>query len=104
MPIMKTGILAALLFVQTSVPRLPPATSNPSGPSVQSPLDSNYTALIETCRTPPAAAGGGAPGAGRGGARGAAPPESVRDSVVTNIPDVIAAGAKWTFVWQQAGN
>jgi gluconolactonase len=101
---MKTGILAAFLFVQTAAPRLPPASSNPSGPSVQAPLDSNYAALIETCRTPPAAAGGGAPGGGRGSARGATPPEGIRDAVVPNIPDVIAAGAKWTFVWQQAGN
>jgi gluconolactonase len=45
---MKTGILAALLVAQTAVPRLPPASPNPSGPSLQAPLDSNYAALIVT--------------------------------------------------------
>ena len=100
MPFMKTGILAVLLVAQTAVPRLPPASPNPSGPSVQAPLDSNYAALIATCRTPPAAPGGRGPAGGRG----AAPPQGIRDSAVTAIPDVIAAGRKWTFVWQQAGN
>jgi gluconolactonase len=98
---MKMGIFAALLVAQTTVPRLPPASSNPSGPSVQAPNDSNYAALIETCRTPPAISG---PAGGRGGARGAAPPQGIRDYDVTAIPDVIAAARKWTFVWQQAGN
>jgi gluconolactonase len=101
MPFMKMGILAALLVAQTAVPpRLPPASSNPSGPSVQAPLDSNYAALIATCRTPPATPGGRGPAGGRG----AAPPQGIRDYDVTAIPDVIAAGRKWTFVWQQGGN
>jgi gluconolactonase len=100
MPFMKTEILAALLVAQTAVPRLPPASSNPSGPSVQAPFDSNYTALVETCRTPPATPGGRGPAGGRG----AAPPQGIRDYAVAAIPGVIAAGMKWTFVWQQAGN
>src|SRR5262245_13815252 len=97
---MKMGILAALLVAQMAVPRLPPASSNPSGPSVQAPFDGNYAALVATCRTPPAIPGGRGPAGGRG----AAPPQGVRDYAVTAIPDVIAAGRKWTFVWQQAGN
>src|SRR5262245_26910883 len=98
---MKIGMLAALMAAQAAVPRLPPPSSNPSGPSVQAPNDSNYAALIETCKTPPAAPGGAG---GRGGARGAAPAQSIRDYAVAGIPDVIAAGRRWTFVWQQAGN
>jgi len=97
-------LTTALLVAQTVVPRLPPASPNPSGPSVQAPLDSNYAALIATCRTPPATPGGRGPGGGRGGARGAPSPQGIRDYAVTDIPDVIAAGRKWTFVWQQAGN
>jgi len=97
-------LTSALLVAQTVVPRLPPASPNPSGPSVQAPLDSNYAALIATCRTPPATPGGRGPGGGRGGARGAPSPQGIRDYAVTDIPDVIAAGRKWTFVWQQAGN
>jgi gluconolactonase len=97
-------MLTAALVAQNAVPRLPPATSNPSGPSVQAPLDSNYAALIATCKTPPATPGGRGPGGGRGGARGAPPPQGIRDYAVTDISGVIAAGGKWTFVWQQAGN
>src|SRR6185503_17313207 len=99
---MKTGIVAAFLVAQTAVPRLPPTSPNPSGPSVQAPRDSNYAALIETCRTPPATPGSGGPAGGRGAAPGAAPPQRVRDYAVTGIPDVIAAGRKWSFFWQQA--
>ena len=97
-------LTSALLVAQTVVPRLPPASPNPSGPSVQAPLDSNYAALIATCRTPPATPGGRGSAGGRGGARGASPPQGVRDYSVTEIPGVIGAGRRWTFVWQQAGN
>src|SRR5437762_12957848 len=80
----------ALLVAQAVVPRLPPASPNPSGPSVQAPLDSNYAALIATCKAPPPARGGRGPGAG---ARGAPPPpQGVRDYTVTEIPGVIGAG------------
>jgi hypothetical protein len=94
----------ALLVAQAVVPRLPAASPNPSAPSAQAPLDSHYAALIATCRTPPATPSGRGPGGGRGGARGASPPQGIRDQAVTDIPGVIAAGRKWTFVWQQAGN
>jgi gluconolactonase len=53
----------------------------------------------------------GADGRGTGGvpARGAgqAQPSQARgsrDATVTEIPGVVAAGAKWTKIWQQAGN
>jgi gluconolactonase len=91
----------ALVVAQTTVPRLSPASPNPPPASVQAPLDPGYTALIATCRTPPPARGGRGPG---GGARGVPPPQGVRDYTVTEVPGVISAGRKWTFVWQQAGN
>jgi gluconolactonase len=98
------GLLGpALLVAQTAAPRLPPAPANSPAPSVQAPLDPGYAALIATCKTPPTAGGGSGPGGARGGARGA-PPQGVRDYVVKDIPGVIAAGRKWAFVWQQAGN
>ena len=113
---MKMGILVALLVTTgglkvggdgqdkraKEVPRLPPAPANPPSPSVQAPADPGYAALIATCKTPPTAGGGG-PGGARGGARGA-PPQGVREYAIADIPGVIAAGKKWTFVWQQAGN
>jgi gluconolactonase len=101
---MKTGILLVLLVAQNPVPPLPPPPPNPSGASVQAPLDSNYAALIATCKTPPATAGGRGPAGGRGGVRGAPPLQGIKDYAVTDIPGVIAAPRKWTFVWQQAGN
>ena len=44
-----------------------------------------------------------APAAGRAGRGPAAPPEP-RTSTITAIPGVVAADAKWTKIWQQAGN
>src|SRR5712692_7126154 len=96
-------VTPALVLAQTVVPRLPPAPPNPPAASVQAPLDPGYAALIATCKTPPPARGGRGPGGARGGAP-AAPPPGVRDYSVTEIPGVIGAGWKWTFVWQQAGN
>jgi gluconolactonase len=94
-------LIPALVLAQTAVPRLPPPLPNPSATSLQAPLDPGYAALIATCKTPPPARGGRGPG---GGARGVPPPQGVRDYTVTEIPGVISAGRKWTFVWQQAGN
>ncbi len=95
---------STLLFGET--PRLPPAPASPPPLSVQAPLDPGYAALIATCKTPPPGRGGRGPGGAgnRGGGRGPAPAQGERDVTVTAIPGVIAAGAKWTFVWQQVGN
>lgn len=95
---------STLLFGET--PRLPPAPASPPPLSVQAPLDPGYAALIATCKTPPPGRGGRGPGGAgnRGGGRGPAPAQGERDVTVAAIPGVIAAGAKWTFVWQQVGN
>ena len=91
---------SALLFGET--PRLPPA---PPPPSLQAPADPGYAELIMACKTPPPARGRGpAPAGNRGGGRGPAPAAGERTYAVTAIPGVIAAGGKWTFVWQQRGN
>jgi len=50
-----------------------------------------------------AARGPGAPGQAPPG-RGAEPQRIPRDVTVTAIPGVVAAGAKWTKVWQAGGN
>jgi gluconolactonase len=93
---------ATLLFGET--PRLPPAPANAPAPSVQAPLDPGYAALTAMCKIAPPARGGRGPGGNRGGGRGPAPAASEKDVAATEIPGVVAAGAKWTFVWQQAGN
>jgi gluconolactonase len=106
------GILTLALSVAGSTllsgetPRLPPAPASPPPLSVQAPLDPGYAALIATCKTPPPGRGGRGPGGAgnRGGGRGPAPAQGERDVTVAAIPGVIAAGAKWTFVWQQVGN
>ena len=97
---------SAVVLGQSEAPRLPPAPANPPAPSLQSAVDPGYAALIATCKNAPPArggrAGGGAP---RGGGPGRGPQAAgLRDYMVTEIPGVIAAGQKWTFQWQQAGN
>jgi gluconolactonase len=59
----------------------------------------------------PAAQAGGGRGPGAPGqaqpdqpGRGPAPQRIPRDATVTTIPGVVAAGAKWTNVWQAGGN
>ncbi len=101
-----SAIGAAVVFAQAEPPRLPPVAPNAPAPSLQSAVDPGYAALIATCKTPPPGRGGRAGGPARGGAagRGPAAPQGVREYTVTDIPGVIAAGQKWTFQWQQAGN
>jgi gluconolactonase len=89
-----------LLLAQDQAPPLPPLPPNPPAPSLSAPDDPGWSALIATCRTPPPPRGGGA---GRGGARGG-PPPGARDYTVAAIPGVIAAGQRWKFLWQEAGN
>lgn len=98
------AVVGSTVLLGQEAPRLPPAPANPPAPSVQAPADPGYAALIAQCKTPPPARGRGGPG-GRGpaGARGAQP-QGPRDYTVTEIPGVIAAGQKWKFVWQEAGN
>jgi gluconolactonase len=104
------GITAALL---ASVPAFAQGPLLPPGASPQATQDPGYQALIATCKMPPpapAARGGGA-GARPGGAAPAAPPATPpafppppADYMVKEIPGVIAAGQKWTLVWQTTGN
>jgi gluconolactonase len=99
---------SALLLAQTDPPRLPAGAETTPALSVQAPLDPGYALLTATCKTPPPGRGGRGPGGNRGGGAGggraAAPTPGVRSYTVAEIPGVIKAGAKWTFVWQQAGN
>jgi gluconolactonase len=89
---------------QDQAPQLPPAPANPPMPSVQAPADPGYAALIATCKTPPPARGGRGGGGAARGAAAAQPPALPRDYTVTEIPGVIAAGQRWKFIWQEAGN
>jgi gluconolactonase len=101
---MRTQVLSgafAALFGAALVSAQAPA----SGPSLQAAADPRYKSVIATCKTPPpapAARGGGPAGAGRGAAPAAAPAAGA--ATVTAIPGVIAAGQKWTKVWETSGN
>src|SRR5262245_47996590 len=88
------------VFAQ-SQPRDPKRT-----PGVQAGQDPNRAGFIAAnCKnpaTPPAAAG-------RGGGPAPAPaapaaPQTARDYTVTAIPGVIAAGQRWTVLWEDAAN
>lgn len=107
--------LALAQAAQTVAPRLPAGATTTPPLSVQGPADPGYAALTATCKTPPPARGRGAGGPPRAGGpggpagapaagRGPAAPQGVRDYTVAEIPGVIAAGQRWTFHWQQAGN
>ena len=101
--------VAALAFAQAPGIVLPP------GASPQAPQDPGYQALITSCKTPPPARGA-APAGARGGApQGGAPapaaapapatfPPPPAEYTVAAIPGVIAAGQKWTKVWEVSGN
>ena len=121
---MKSGVLLAIGFsIVGGVALIAQAPAQPTytPAHLQAPRDPGYAALIATCKTPPPAAparGGGAPGggarpggAGAPGATGAAGAAGAAgragtpaDYMVTEIPGVIAAGQRWTKVWQVLGN
>ena len=109
---MKRNVLLSLLFVLANALAFAQIVL-PPGASPQSPQDPGYQGLIASCKTPPpppAARGGGPGRAGApGGAAGAAAapatfPPPPADYTVTAIPGVIAAGQKWTKVWETSGN
>jgi len=111
---MKRNVSLSFLFVLATVVAFAqaPAIVLPPGASPQATQDPGYQALIATCKVPPPppAARGGGPGAGRpGGAAGAAAapatfPPPPAEYTVTGIPGVIAAGQKWTQLWEVTGN
>jgi sugar lactone lactonase YvrE len=104
---MKRNVLLSLPFVLASSVALA-QVALPPGASPQSTQDPGYKELIATCKTPPPAPGARGGGAGRaGGAPATAPttfPPPPADYNVTEIPGVIAAGQKWTKVWEVDGN
>jgi len=91
------ALLAAMIaFGQSQAPPLPPAPSSAPPPSLQGPNDPGYAAVIATCKNPPPKLPGFRPPSG--------PAPGPRDYQVTEIPGVIAAGQRWKFLWQEAGN
>jgi sugar lactone lactonase YvrE len=94
------GALVSGVALFAQGPLLPP------GASPQSTQDPGYQALIASCKTPPPPAAPRAGGAGRGAPATAPatfpPPEAAYS--VTEIPGVIAAGQKWTKLWETTGN
>jgi len=90
------SLLAMLVAAaQDQAPRLPPAPANAPPPSLQANADLGYDAALAACKNPPQKF----------------PPikwpptgPPPRDYTITAIPGVIAAGQKWKFLWQEAGN
>jgi len=104
---MKRNLFLSLPIVLTSAVAFA-QLQLPPGASPQSTQDPGYQALIATCKTPPPAPGARGGGAGRGGPGAAAAPATFppppADYTVAAIPGVIAAGQKWTKVWEVDGN
>ena len=92
-----TAVLSILSQAQAPAPA-PPRT----GPGVQAAQDAKEPEVLAGCRTPPPARGGR--GFGRGRGRGPAAPAEARNTTVTAIPGVIAAGQQWKDFWQVSGN
>jgi gluconolactonase len=91
------GLLAAMIsFGQSQTPPLPPVSPNAPPPSLQGPNDPGYAATIAACKNPPPKSTGFRPPTG--------PAPGPRDYQVMEIPGVIAAGQRWKFLWQEAGN
>ena len=97
----------------------------PTPSNLQAANDPRYAEVIAKCKTPPPGRGGGAAGGARAGGGGAAPgaaapgaaapaagggrgpapaPAGPAEYTVTAIPGVIAAGQRWTTVYQTTGN
>src|SRR6516225_2636513 len=96
-------IVLGVLGVVVAFSQNPPPAGQRTGPGVQAPQDAKYADLIKTCKTaPPAGRGGG--GGGKGGGKAPAAAAGPRDTKVTDIPGVIAAGQPWKEVWTVDGN
>jgi gluconolactonase len=90
----------------------------PTPANLQAPQDPRYAEIVAKCKMPPAGAqargGGAAPGREGGAARGAAAGQgrgaaaaaapASTEYTVSEIPGVIAAGQRWTSVYQTTGN
>jgi hypothetical protein len=103
---MKRNVLLSLSFSLVSAVAFA-QIALPPGASPQSTQDPGYQALIATCKTPPPPPGARGGGPGRGAAAAPAPttfPPPPADYTVAEIPGVIAAGQKWTKVWEVSGN
>ena len=102
-----SAIGAAVVFAQAEPPRLPPAArQRPCAVAAvggRSRLRRADRDVQDTAPGPRRPRGRSAPGAAAAG-RGPQAPQGLREYAVTEIPGVIAAGQKWTFLWQQAGN
>jgi len=106
---MKRNVVLSLSFILSSSLAFA-QLALPPGASPQSTQDPGYKELIAACKVPPPApaARGGGPGGRAGGAPAAAAPTTFppppAEYTVSEIPGVIAAGQKWTKIWETSGN
>ena len=107
------SILGFIIALIASTPALAQGPLLPPGASPQATQDPGYQALIASCKTPPPAPAGRAGGGGGARPGGAAPAQPATPAAfpppeaayqVTAIPGVIAAGQRWTKVWETSGN
>ncbi len=97
-----TGMLTLVICVlgaTAALCQIQPPAGLTSGPGVQAAQDAREPEVLKTCKVPPAGRGG------RGGqGRGPAPVAGSREYAVTEISGVVAAGQKWSEIWQVDGN
>lgn len=97
-------VLLGMMGVTVALSQAPDPSVNKQPPNVQAPQDPKESEVLAACKVAPPARGGARGGGGQGRGRGPAEPAGARDYAVTEIPGVIAAGAKWTVVWEASGN
>lgn len=97
------AVIAGCLGTAVAFAQAPTAPLR-QGPGVQAANDARYADTIAKCKVPP-------PRPAAGAAPAVPPPApptvgnlTPREYTVTEIPGVIAAGAKWTTVWKTEGN
>ena len=100
------ALIAGCVGASVSMAQAPATAPLRQGPGVQAAQDARYADTIAKCKVPPPRPAA-APGAPAGGPP--PPPAAVgntipREYTVTEIPGVVAAGAKWTTVWETLGN
>ena len=100
----RTGVTAvvALCSAAAAWGQILPPAGKTQGPGVQAAADAREGDYLKTCKVQPRGRGGRGGGRGRGPAAPAT--YEAKNYMVTEIPGVIAAGAKWTEVWHDDGN
>jgi gluconolactonase len=94
----KLAVVFGGLGVMAAWGQIPSPSGLTTGPGLQAANDAKEPEVLKTCKVPPPPRGGPR--------RGPAPAEAPgsRQTTVTEIPGVVAAGQQWKEIWEVDGN